>query len=218
MKKGAARNPHNLPSARAGRGLMRGDEKMNNENEIEKHIKDNAWSVTIYLDEFCENPNQSGDNDLFLLSYHRDFWVEMDKVVTKAELLEAFEEPKKSDVASRFHIFPIEAYIHSGVVLAFSKCGNFPDLQWDVSLVGAILADKKEFRNRKTAERAAISLLDMWNQYLSGDVYGYVVKDPNGKEVDSCCGFYGLDYAREEGMKALKFSQEQASETVEISS
>ncbi len=47
------------------------------------------------------------------------------------------------------------------------------------------------------------SELAAWNQYLQGDVYGVVVTDPRGEEIDSCWGFYGFDYAMEEARGML---------------
>lgn len=52
-------------------------------------------------------------------------------------------------------------------------------------------------------EEALRQDLETWNTYLSGDVYGIVVEDADGREVDSCWGFYGLDYAREEAASML---------------
>lgn len=36
-------------------------------------------------------------------------------------------------------------------------------------------------------------MIDEWNQYLSGDVYGFKLLDENQNEIDSCWGFYGSD-------------------------
>lgn len=32
-----------------------------------------------------------------------------------------------------------------------------------------------------------------WNAWAEGDVFGWVVEDPSGREVESCWGFYGFD-------------------------
>jgi hypothetical protein len=52
--------------------------------------------------------------------------------------------------------------------------------------------------------------VEEYGQYLEGDVYGYVVTRkhcddddcPHAEEVESCWGFFGLDYAREAGREA----------------
>lgn len=52
-------------------------------------------------------------------------------------------------------------------------------------------------------EKCAEGLVEQWNQYLSGDVWGYEIEDPDGVHVDSCCGFYGLEYCKEEARNAV---------------
>jgi hypothetical protein len=46
--------------------------------------------------------------------------------------------------------------------------------------------------------------LAMYASYVAGEVYGVVVTDADGEEVDSCWGYYGIDEARAaaEGMLA----------------
>uniref|UniRef100_A0A6M3JGW1 Uncharacterized protein n=1 Tax=viral metagenome TaxID=1070528 RepID=A0A6M3JGW1_9ZZZZ len=90
----------------------------------------------------------------------------------------------------KYHIFGLEAYIHSGVVLALSYEGNFCDRQWDVSQLGLVFVSKKEARTKKSAKELALGLIREWNDYLSGSVYGYVIKFKEGDE-DSCWGYYG---------------------------
>lgn len=55
----------------------------------------------------------------------------------------------------------------------------------------------------KLAARACleseISELDDW---LQGNVFGYVVETPDGEHLDSCWGFYGETYATTEGVEA----------------
>lgn len=38
--------------------------------------------------------------------------------------------------------------------------------------------------------------VDLYGHWAFGDVYGFVVKDPDGMEVDSCWGFYGFDHSK----------------------
>lgn len=148
-----------------------------------------GYTIEIQQDDDAQSPAECSDTGLFLVSGHRDFYVmppgEKSRSLSWAEI--------ESQYAGTHWIFPIEAYIHSGVRLAFSRTGNFPDRQWDVSQVGAIFVAKKEYRLSKSARKVADSLLESWNTYLSGDVWGYVVTSPDGKE-DSCWGFYGHEY------------------------
>jgi hypothetical protein len=159
--------------------------------------------VAKYLvrDENAESPDTLGDKGLFLVHYHRDFDVRKNDVITEDDARAWYQGediPQEKD----YWILPVEAYIHSGVALAISKEGNFPDRRWDVSNVGLVLADKKEFKTKAKAEKAMRGLVETWNEYLSGDVYGVVAdkydKDKKLVDNESVWGYYGEKYAMEE--------------------
>jgi hypothetical protein len=71
-----------------------------------------------------------------------------------------------------------------------------------------VFVAKGEMRARRSAKKAARSLISEWNQYLAGDIYGYVVEDGEGNHLDSCWGHYGLDHAVSEGRAAAEYLAE----------
>ena len=147
-------------------------------------------TIKIYADDNGGSPKDWGDDGLFLVADHRDFSVNGPKKEKPSACIEIY--------GKTHHVFGLEAYIHSGVVLALSREGNFPDRQWDVSQLGAVFVSKKEFRLKKSARKCAQGLIETWNDYLSGNVYGYNVETEEGSAVDSVWGFYG-DYDKEGG-------------------
>lgn len=163
--------------------------------------------VKIYQDENMDSPQDWGDDALFLVANHRNFCVR-EKDITDEVISEIFmpEEDAETnlyaerakELKKQYHVFGLEAYIHSGVVLALSREGNFVDRQWDVSQLGAVFVKKTEARTRASAKKMAQGLIETWNQYLSGDVYGFMIEDAEGNHLESCWGFYGMD-AVEEG-------------------
>lgn len=54
--------------------------------------------------------------------------------------------------------------------------------------------------------------LGEWQKWAQGDVYGIVIEDPAGNHVDSCWGFYGFDYAKEEAASMLDLPEVRAIE------
>lgn len=168
----------------------------------------------IYQDEnYDQSPDEWGDDGRFLVGFHRDFTVEREgfsqdvcrSIVNPEDYPEYKEEAK--DIKKRYHVFPLEAYIHSGVALAIGREGTFPDRQWDVSQLGLVFVSKTEARTKATARKAALGLIHTWNQYLSGDVYGYVIREEGDEEhIDSCWGHYGMEYAREQAQEALDYA------------
>lgn len=144
-------------------------------------------TIEIVPDDDTESPES--DTNLFLVANHRDFYV---KPPGNSTMESVAEDHKKTH-----RIFGLEAYIHSGVVLSLTVEGNFPDRQWDVSQLGAVFVAKEEWKTRAEARKAAIGLIETWNCYLSGSVYGFMVKDENGDVIDSCWGFYESEYQAE---------------------
>jgi hypothetical protein len=146
------------------------------------------------------SPREQADNNLFLVAKHDQFYVSAPGETRVPQYAnEVVDKYKKTH-----WIFPIEAYIHSGVALAFSGEGNFPDRQWDVSQLGFIFASKKEWRLSKSAREAAKGLIDHWNQYLSGDVWGYILENNEGEVIESVWGFYGHEYCEEQAKASMK--------------
>jgi hypothetical protein len=157
-------------------------------------------------------PPEDGDA-LFLVNYHRDFEVHCDKIITKDDLVNwyrnNFDEYKedpcdekevgKFPLAETYHIFPLSCLVHSGVWLSLHSSFSCDPGGWDTSHVGAILARKREWPEADKAYEAAEGLVETWNQYLTGDVYGIAKetydKEKNQLEEESVWGFYGEKYA-----------------------
>lgn len=46
-----------------------------------------------------------------------------------------------------------------------------------------------------------------YNQWASGEVYGYVIEDERGEHVDSCWGFYGDDHVTESAKESAEYQR-----------
>lgn len=152
------------------------------------------------------SPSEYADVSLFIVANHRDFYVaepgEKRVPVSASDLLKKYKKTH--------WIFPMEAYIHSGVVLALSGEGNFPDRRWDVSQLGYVFAAKSEWRLSAKAREAALAHIEDWNRYLLGDVWGYVIEDDDGTHVDSCWGYYDKKLCEEDAVQALASAENNA--------
>ena len=97
------------------------------------------------------------------------------------------------------YIFPIYGYEHGGLTLSTGRGGQFSD-PWDSGMYALAACDKKKFEEEvkvqegKTVEDRAFEILEgeveTMDRYLNGGVYGYVVENGEGQEIDSCWGFY----------------------------
>jgi hypothetical protein len=85
-------------------------------------------------------------------------------------------------------VFPVFAYIHSGVSLSLGRTTYPFSCGWDTSMKGFMLIkQQKGTYHRESARKMAEGLIETWNMYLSGDVYGY------NSKYGGCWGFYGED-------------------------
>ena len=181
----------------------------------------NGFTVNIHPDHGADSPDEWGDEGVFLVAFHRQFSVERDGISKPEHVVwywpkerivqhlieeQGYEPADAAGEAESGHVpgyevFPLQAYIHGGVALSL---GDF-SCPWDSGQVGWVLVkltDVGEGRARECAE----GLVGAWNQHLSGDVWGYVITDSAGEEVEdgSCWGFYGLEECIEEAVAAAK--------------
>jgi hypothetical protein len=125
---------------------------------------------------------------------HNDYrgWDEMERAIIKNE---------KAGV-----ILPLYLYDHSGITMNTTGFS----CRWDSGQVGFIFISKKKMREEYGYKRISKKLIERvkgylegevktYDQYLTGDVYGYRITDTEtDEEVDSCWGYYGDDYCMKE--------------------
>ena len=126
---------------------------------------------------------------------------------------ESPEEWLKENAPEGSVVLPLYLLDHSGLRISATDDFKHLHMGWDSGQVGWIVATPEKTRgyfaliagetSKEILERARKVLLDevkLYNDYLSGDVWGWVFKttkmcEPCGSEVaeeeDSCFGFYG---------------------------
>lgn len=165
------------------------------------------FTVEIIPDYDAESPGDSEDKDgAFVVANHRDFAPRNPLNIRPADVRGDGDEDEGSGYAADYWIFPLFAYIHGGVSLSL---GSFR-CPWDSGQIGYLLLARSTWGNEPAAQAAAESTVAAWNQYLSGDVYGYRVLDEDGDCLDSCWGFYGQDDAESEGRAAAEYLERKA--------
>jgi len=169
-------------------------------------VKYRGINIEIEQDQDAQSPQEWSDDERILVYNHRDFYVKK-KGFDPDEIFEEVWHGNK--FYKGYFAFGVDAYIHSGVVLAIKdtrKALDFPDRRWDVSFKGfALIRKEKGTWDRTKAFEIAEGLVDIWNQYLSGDVYGYNIEQFN----DSYWGYYGYDTCLEEAKLIVDYHLEQ---------
>ncbi len=155
-----------------------------------------GYTVKLIQDSDVEAPEN--DDEVFIVTTRNRYFV---KEQSGFEL----DDIRDGKHSKKYHVFPLYIYQHSGTALSMAPFS----CPWDSGQVGYILASKSSFRKTARGKAPAAadvckSFVETWNQYLSGDVWGFQIEDSDGNDVDSCWGFYGLDYARSEARSAAE--------------
>ena len=126
---------------------------------------------------------------------------------------EIYEDRIATKLAEHYIILPLYLYDHSGLSIS---TGSF-SCPWDSGQVGFIYVSRAlaaeeygaktfpelrykddevhEFQSLdELAEYYLTGEVETYDQYLRGDVYGFVLRGEDGEEEDSCWGFYGDDW------------------------
>lgn len=160
----------------------------------------NGFTVEIHNDSDPANPRKEYDHVGTMVCDHRLY-----------DLGDKKGSPE--DIPDDAICLPLYLYDHGGITMSTSPFS----CPWDSGQVGVIYCTKekaiKEWgkkRFTKKVEERAIKYLvgevEEYDAYISGEVYGYIVKDEDGIEIDSCWGYYGKKYAVEEGKEAAMHS------------
>ena len=163
---------------------------------IETHTTDDGHTIEIFYDDHPESPRDWGHSSTF--------WTFHSRYCSPDPNPDPDFTPNDRD-----HIWlPVWMYDHSGVAYAAAPSNPF-HCPWDSGCVGLIWISKSQVRHdhgwkriTKAREDKILSYLksevETYSQWANGEVYGYVVKDADDEEVDSCWGFYGMDYCLQE--------------------
>ena len=90
-----------------------------------------------------------------------------------------------------YHLFYIEAYIHSGIAI-YEYTGALKD-KWDCGIAG-IVAIKGDF---KVAYKSFKDFLKVWQKCNNGEFYGFRIENQYGEDIDCCGGFFELEDLKE---------------------
>jgi hypothetical protein len=101
-------------------------------------------------------------------------------------------------IDSHYILLPLHLYDHSGITISTGSFG----CPWDSGQVGFIYVSKesikKEYNWKNLSKNRIEKIVDilksevkLYDDYLAGNVYGFMTKDQLGNDIDSCWGFFG---------------------------
>jgi len=173
--------------------------------------------IRVVQDEDAESPRE-WDNAGTMACWHRrynlgdvqpserawDYRLGLAREVVSTKYPEALLiKNRDSILVKHYVILPLYLYDHSGITMS-TRPFSCP---WDSGQVGIIYISMEKARqewkgtDKEVRAKALDCLLDevkTYDQFLTGDVYGYITEAPNGKEISSCFGYFGSDETKED--------------------
>lgn len=180
-------------------------------NETLETIKHRGYTIDVRSDYDAESPDQWGDTELFLVGFHDQFSVKRDDIdrntlraiACGGKYEDGSEHGEARELMKKYRVFRLDARIYSSAdnphlkleeELAKSMTLDEAYNEYDSHFFGAVFVSRKEARTTATALKRAKGLLEIWDDYLRGNVYGYTITGPDGEMAGACSGFYGYPY------------------------
>lgn len=172
-------------------------------SNIAKQFNVGGFTVEIHHDDSAEDPRKEHCNVGTMACWHR-----------RSRLGDVQPSESGKDYLAGLpddeFVLPVYAYDHGSMILNTTGFS----CPWDSGQLGLIHCSMAKAREewpglegdelRKRVEACLRSEVETYSQYISGDVYGYVIKDEDGEHVDSCWGYYGMEHCVEDATSAAK--------------
>lgn len=161
-------------------------------------IQVGEFRIDIVYDTYPENPRTAWDNLGTMVCFHNRYDLgDTLKHKYEQEDYNSWDELKEQLIKDgAFVILPLYLYDHSGITM---NTTGF-HCPWDSGQVGFIYITHKkakheygkDYESRKEDIKKYLeNEVSTYDNYLTGNVYGFEVYDDDENLVDSCYGFYG---------------------------
>jgi len=184
-------------------------------------IEEQTFTAYIEHDEYVPNPRKEWDCFGTMICFHgrydlgdeHNLGISTDNFSSWDELEEYLVAEEDAAV-----ILPLYLMDHGGISIS-TRSFNDP---WDSGQVGFIFCTREDIRREFNLKRVSPQALEkarrilesevkVYDQFLRGEVYCVaVVNDKTEEVVDSCCGFFGYDWAEKEAREMLAWAEEAA--------
>lgn len=176
--------------------------------------------LKIEQDQDAENPTSSDTGFKFFTNGPRvissmNTKEDMSSFTEGHQTLDVVCARVEESLGDGWKAFPVYAYSHSGVALSLGRDSYPFNCPWDSGIGGIMAFTVKDRMPEAIPEEVAKGYIETLNQYLSGDVHGYIIEDEDGNDLESCWGFFGYDYCKQEGEGALKAVQKRLDKEAE---
>lgn len=185
---------------------------------LERHTV-NGWNVELHYDPAPSTPRDWVHGADMVLSRRNwdlpnDAGVDLDDFESWAEVRDHLLD------GTALAVLPVYMMDHGGIALS---TGSFHD-PWDSGQLGVAYVTPQNWAETQgemdwtgspaqlvLAQELIKSEVEVYGQYLNGEVYGYRILDPlDGEEQESLWGLYGYEYAMKEAAEAAEGLEHEA--------
>lgn len=158
----------------------------------------NGWSITLEDDPYPVDPRE-WDHVGTMVTWHGRYDLGDEQVQAEdyADVEDLVRELKRERGARC--VLPLYLFDHSGLSIStYAEDFRRWDAQgWDWGLVGVIFTTTVRLQEMGSGHLKAARVrsilraeVEEYDDYLRGDVVGFVVRDERGHDVEACGGFY----------------------------
>jgi len=192
-----------------------------------KTIEHKGYKINIYPDDTINESPREWDNLGVMVCFHGRHTLG-DKTKLTSDMFDSWEELYKYLVEEgAVLISPLYMYDHSGIHI---KIGNFygcglpqGHAHFDSGQIGFTYTTRKKileccgsYKDGKCSSKRVSKVMlekakqvltaevETYDQYCAGDVYGYMIEDPEGNEKGGCWGYYGYDFEKSDLLPSAK--------------
>lgn len=199
-----------------------------------------GYEIGIYVDDTPFNPREEYDNMGHMVCWHRDYILGDKQTEWYMESPDAFHgwldgdeedwdgdeedwdcgHPARDDIAV---MLPLYLMDHSGLWMNTGGFSGVDSHGWDWGQVGYIYVTNDEVIHEygdlskesiARAEKYLRGEVETYSDYISGQVYGYIITGPEGEDIGGCWGYFGSDrdYMIEEAKNTVDYDIEKQAE------
>lgn len=175
----------------------------------------NSYTIKIYQDNDPTDPRE-WDNLGKMVCFHRGYSLGDEKEFKDPEDFQEYLQKNHKKII----YLPLYLYDHSGITISTKPFS----CQWDSGQVGYIYITyediRKEYNTKKVTKEIKEKVLailklevEIYDRYLTGQVFGFVVEDNKGEVIDSCWGYFDtpeeiIEYVEETVVKYYDYQLE----------
>lgn len=189
---------------------------------IAEKFEHKGFTVEIHYDDDPTDPRKDFDHMATMYCSHRrynlgDEQFDPSQFEGWNEVAEYLRNERGAELC-----YPLYLFDHSGITISCDPTNFYmaDSHGWDWGQVGWIyvtaddikkcfLVDELDEHVLEKAKECMLGEVTEYDQYLTGDVYGFIITGEDDDEHESCWGFYGMQYCIDEAKSVADWLAEQ---------